>query len=124
MRQLLDLVAHVQVQLLDPARCTDGPSLVPKVALEFANHVRNGKGVELDRPVRIESLDRFQERQASNLVEIVVRLASVGKSSSQVFGQAQMLFHDGVTYFHSLCASELSELLQLLIGVFGQSICH
>src|ERR1700722_1924762 len=109
MGQLLDLVAHVQVQLLDPAPGPHGPSLGPKVALEFANHVRNGKGVELDRPVWIESLDRFQERQTSNLVEIVVRLASIRKSPSQVFGQAQMLFHNGVTYFHSLGTSELPE---------------
>jgi hypothetical protein len=59
------------------------------VALDLAGDRGNGEGGEADVALEVEALDRLDEAQRGNLLEVVERLALVGVAACQRAGERQ-----------------------------------
>ena len=115
--EILHLGSDLQVELLNSARGSDRPSLVPEVALELAHHVRHRERRELHSSLGIEAFDRLHQRHTGDLVEVVVRLTPVGKAAGEVVRKAEMVLDDRIANFEAVRLLEFSELLDLFVWV-------
>ena len=75
---------HPQTQLLERTRHPDRPGLVPEVALQLAQDRRRGVRGEADLAGRIEPIDRAQQADVGDLVQVLDGLAPPGEASREV----------------------------------------
>src|SRR5215207_6211156 len=82
-REAVDFARDAGAQLLQPARDAHGPRTVAEVALDLAQDRRHRKGREAQLATEVEAIDRLDEPDAADLLEIVERLAAVRVTSSE-----------------------------------------
>src|SRR5207302_2875569 len=74
---------HRLVQLLQPARKSDGRALVTEVALDLTGDREGGERGELETEVGVEAVDRLDQPEVTDLDDVVERLAPVLKLPRQ-----------------------------------------
>ena len=89
-----DGAVEAHVQLLHAAGHPHRPALVAEVALELADDGGRGEGGELQAPVRVEAVDRAQQAQRGDLLEVVERHAPVGEAAGEVEREPQVGRHE------------------------------
>ena len=78
-----------QPQLLQAAGHPDRPGAVAEVPLELADDGRDGEAGEVDAPVGVEPVDRLDQADHRDLVQVVGGLAAAAVAVGQVLGQRQ-----------------------------------
>src|SRR5205085_202070 len=69
---------HPRAELLDVARDADHPAAITEMALDLARDRRDREGREAHVSVEVEAVDRLDEAERGDLLEVVQRLALVG----------------------------------------------
>ena len=77
-----------QLELLEVARHADGPAVVAEVALELSEDGGDGKARERESAPGVEALDRLEEAERGDLLEIVGVGAAV-IAASEVVGEGK-----------------------------------
>src|SRR6202030_2109046 len=75
---------HLGEVLLQPAWNPNGPGPVAKVAPDLAGDRWGGEGAELVLQRWVEPLDRLDEPKEADLLDVLERLATVGKAPRDV----------------------------------------
>src|SRR5581483_11268154 len=75
-RQAVEQPPEPDVQLLDAARHVHRPRLVAEVPLDLSQDGRHGVRGQLHPPLGVEAVDRVDEADATDLDEVVERLAA------------------------------------------------
>src|SRR6266480_3525102 len=86
----LDRRAHLAVQLLERARHADGPALVPEVTLDLADDVRRGVRRERHLARELVAVDRLDQADRADLLDVVERLAAAGVAARQRANERQV----------------------------------
>ena len=79
-----------EIELLQAARNLDRPAFIAKVALDLADDRRRRVGRELDAALEIETVDRLEQPDGSDLHEVVERLPAIGKSHREKAHEIEM----------------------------------
>src|SRR4029077_20018780 len=87
----LDELVGPQRALVEAARNMDGPRAVAEMALDLAQHRRDGERREADAAIGGEAVERLDETQARDLEEVVVGLTRVGVAAGDAVRQRQKL---------------------------------
>ena len=77
------VVDSLRIQLLKRPGNADGPTLVPEVALDLPHHVRGRVGSERHVALEVEAVDRLQQADRADLLDVLQRLAAVGVATCQ-----------------------------------------
>jgi hypothetical protein len=76
-------VLDLQTQLLLAARDAQGPGAVTEVTAELTEDRRHGEAGERRLPFGVEAVDRIQEADGSDLLEVVDRLRGVAVAGGE-----------------------------------------
>src|ERR1700722_4680547 len=91
-------MAELQVDLLHPPRGAHGPAAIAEMPLQLTNERPRCKSAELHTPFRLEAIKRLDERERGHLHQIVIGLAPIHEPARQLMREAQICFHDLVSY--------------------------
>ncbi len=92
--QFLARLSRPLVQLLQPARDADRPTLVPKVALYLTDDGGRGKGGELQPALGLEAVERQQQSHEADLGDVFEGLAAIGEFPGQEVDQVGVGLHE------------------------------
>ena len=65
-----------------------------KVALQLPDNGAGGKCTELDAPINIEPIDRFDQAYGGHLNQVFVRFAPIGEPAGKLMSETEMLFDE------------------------------
>src|SRR3954470_3493216 len=88
-RERLAAAHDARAQLLDVARDAEHPAAVAEVALELARDRRNRERREAHVARDVEAVDRLQQSQRRDLLEVVERLALAGVATRETARERQ-----------------------------------
>src|SRR4051794_39486151 len=114
-RQALDRAGHLRVELLQAARHPDGPALVAEVALDLADHVRRRVGGERDLALEVVAVDRLQQADRADLLDVLERLAAAGVAPRERPHQREVALHELLA--SARVAANVVALEQLAVGL-------
>src|SRR6266480_146 len=93
-REPLDGRPHLPVQLLEGAGHPDRPALVAEVALDLPHHVRRRVRREGDLARQLVAVDRLDQPDRADLLDVLERLAAAGVAARQGAHERQVPLHE------------------------------
>src|SRR3954451_2345382 len=93
-RQLRDDAVDAQRELLEVARDAHGPRAIAEVALDLAHDRGHGVARERDAALHVEAVDRLDEPEARDLVDVVERLLGALVAGRELPRERQEPLHD------------------------------
>ena len=118
-RELVDEARDAERELLHAPRHVDAPRAVAEVAADLADDRRHGVGGELDAPLEVESVDRLDQADRSDLDEVVDRLAAARVASRERAHERHHLLDQPVA-----CSAVAGRAVRLEEVDVGSAVCH
>src|SRR5262249_38905956 len=112
-RELLAHALEFEGELLQVARYADRPALVAEVALELTEDRRDREARERGLAARVEAVDRLQQAERGDLLEVVELLAAPLVAARELARERQEPLHErgasgGVTLVSALQQAPVS----------------